>query len=172
MAFPIIFENADMKIRHIIKQDMNDFVSLITLPAYGRLSPFGALSKPEAEKLAQKLIDIEHHKTTFWTVTHHQEYAGFVGYQSVIFEEKPEEMLYLGFNRKYWGSELPLMAAKSACEFAFKFGHISRLIAFVHPEDVESIYVAQSLGSTFLKQCLFFDAMVMLFFFDSSNVVS
>lgn len=80
-----------------------------------------------------------------------------------MFEEKTQEMFFIGFNRRFWGSLIPQSAAKAACRYAFNEKKINQFIAFVHPEDVESLYLAQTLGYQFEKECLFFDATVILF---------
>lgn len=163
---PKALETDTLLLRHTDKQDSEDFSSLVSLPAFGKLSPFGSVTKENAGIILDSIIkNYENEAYDFWTVVDKKNntYAGFVGYQPVVFENQSEEMFFIGFYRKFWGSELPLSASKMVCEHVFKKGRISRLIAFVHPEDVESIYIAQSLGSQFEKQTLFFDATVLLF---------
>lgn len=162
-----MLETQDLILRHTNKQDDDDFISLVTLPAFGKLSPFGAMSAEKAQNTLDQIIANydNDEKYEFWTVLDKKknEYAGFVGYQPVQFEGALEEMFFIGFNRRFWGSSLPLHAAQAASQFAFKQDLISELIAFIHPEDVESLFIAQSLGSDFKKQCLIFDTTLLLF---------
>lgn len=168
-------ETNDLLLRHATKEDTSDFVGLVTKPAYGRLSPFGSLSAPMANSVLDTIIsDYEKKKTAneFWTVVDKKQnaYAGFVGYQPVVFDNTLQEMFFVGFLRKFWGSDLPLHATIAACKYAFNAGQLARMIAFVHPEDVESIFIAQTLGSQFEKECLFFDATVLLFSLTPSQI--
>lgn len=159
-------ETQDLLLRHTNKEDLNEFSSLVTLPAFGRLSPFGAMTPSKAKEVLHQIIEnYQKDNYGFWCVIDKKsgQYAGFVGFQPVILDDSVEEMFYIGFNRKFWGSLVPLQAAKAVCQYAFDQKKISRFIAFIHPEDVESIYIAQNLGSQFEKECLFFDATVLLF---------
>lgn len=49
-------ETDELILRHTDKQDLNDFAALVTLPAFGRLSPFGFLNKVSAEAILNEII--------------------------------------------------------------------------------------------------------------------
>lgn len=167
-------ETKELILRHIDKQDRDDFVNLITLPAFGRLSPFGSLTTEGADSVLNRIIQSYSSKNQgsgFWTVINKKDnsYAGFVGYQPIVFEQTSVEMFFIGFNRRFWGTQLPLAAAEAVNHYAFTLGNIKQFIVFIHPEDVESIYIAQNLKYNYEKECLFFDATVLLFSFTADQ---
>jgi len=168
-----IIEMESILLRETDRQDLDAFTAVVTRSDFGRYSPFGAMTKEQAWKTFDWIIhNADRTRQDFWVVEHKnpKEYTGFVGYQSLEFEEKIEKILYSGFDRKYWGSKFPLMATQALCREAFLQGRVSYFFSFIHPEDIETLYIAQMLGCTFEKECTLLDNSVFLFSLYPSNL--
>ncbi len=175
-----MIETNELILRHATKEDAPEFVSMVTKPAYTELSPFGNLSAESANQFIDSIILSFETKPKpnfqFWTVIDKKTntYAGYVGYQPVVFENKEESMYFTGFVRKFWGTQIPLHSAVAACKYAFNGGNnggnLNRMIAMIHPDDVESLYIAQTLGCHFEKECRYYDATFLLFSLIASQI--
>lgn len=164
-----IIEGNELILRPLTKQDLNDFTKLVTDPLYGKFSPLGKITEEVANNLVEKVI--ESYKTNyyeFWVIEDKKakSLAGFIGYHPVIFEDQLQEMYFVGFYTKYWGSKFPEQATKYVCDYAFNKEKVTRLIAFVHPEDTAALMCAQMMDARFEKETLFFGASLFLFSLD------
>ncbi len=161
-----IIEGNELLLRHLTKQDLHDFTSLVTDPLYGKYSPLGRITEGAAELMLNSIVDnYGTNQYEFWVVMdkEHDSLAGFVGYHPVTFEEKNHEMYFVGFHTKYWGSKFPEQASQHACDYAFNQKKIPQLIAFVHPNDTAALMCTQILEAKFEKEAKFFGATIFLF---------
>ena len=105
-----IIEGNELLLRHLTKQDLEAFTKLITDPLYGKFSPLGKITEEVAVMMVNNIVNhYEEEHYQFWVVIDkfYNKIAGFVGYHPVIFENKSQEMYFVGFDTKYWGSKFP-----------------------------------------------------------------
>ncbi len=161
-----IIEGNELLLRHLTKQDLNDFTALVTDPLYGKFSPLGKITEEVAATMVSNIVEnYQKSKYEFWVVVDklYGALAGFVGYHPVFFENKLQEMYFVGFYTKYWGSKFPQEATWFVCDYAFNKEQIPRLISFVHPNDTTALMCAQIMEAKFEKQALFLGAPLFLF---------
>lgn len=164
-----IIEGNELLLRHLTKQDLEDFVTLITDPLYGKFAPLGKITEEAALSMVDNIVShYENESYQFWVVIDkfYHNIAGFVGYHPVIFEHKPQKMYFVGFKTKYWGSKFPEQATRFACDYALNQKAISKLITFVHPDDTAALMCVQFLDAKFEKEALFFGVKLFLFSID------
>src|SRR5579871_2164214 len=95
-----IIEGNELLLRHLTKQDLNDFTALVTDPLYGKYSPLGKITEEIAMMMVNNIVANYHkEKFEFWVVVDkiYNALAGFVGYHPVIFENRVQEMYFVGF---------------------------------------------------------------------------
>jgi len=161
-----IIEGNELLLRHLTKQDLNDFTTLVTDPLYGKFSPLGKLTEEIAVIVLDSVVQ-NYHKNSyeFWVVVDkfYGTLAGFVGYHPIHFENKLQQMYFVGFYTKYWGSKFPQEATKHVCDYAFNKEQIPHLISFVHPDDTTALMCAQIMDAKFEKEALFWGTPLFLF---------
>lgn len=168
-----IIEGNELMLRPLVREDLNDFTRLVANPLYGKYSPLGHMTEELAEKVLDKVIlNYQEKHYEFWVVMDkkYNTVAGFVGYHPVLFEEKIEEMYFVGFNTKYWGGNFPEKATRFVCNFAFNQDGLSKLIAFVHPDDTAALMCVQIMNAKFEKEALFFGASLFLFSLEKQKI--
>jgi [ribosomal protein S5]-alanine N-acetyltransferase len=173
MLSKMTLENENILLRPIYKNDLNNFISLVTGPAFGKFSPFGDITPERADLLIDDLIKNYYKKFfTFWTVLDKktQRYAGFTGHHPVSFDNKNYEMFFMGLYPKYWIKDFASQAAALTCNYAFQHEGVSEVIAFVHPEDKGSLECAKNLGGQLEKEALFFGVSVYLYSLDKHKL--
>jgi len=167
-----LIEGNELILRRLTKQDLNDFTALVTNPLYGKFSPLGRMTEDAAARTVDSIVEnYESKRYEFWVVIDKKDkaIAGFVGYHPVIFENEIHNMFFVGFYTKYWGSKFPEQAARYVCDYAFNKKNISRLIAFVHPDDTMGLMCAQIMGAKLEKETLYFGATLFLFSLDKQD---
>ncbi len=161
-----IIEGNELLLRHLTKQDLNDFTRLVTDPLYGKFSPLGRITEEVAERMLDHIVaNYQSNRYEFWVVMDKEDnkIVGCVGYHPVIFENKLQEMYFVGFDTKYWGSKFPVVATQYACHYAFNEEKLAKLIVFVHPDDTTALMCAQIVEAKFEKEAMFFGANLFLF---------
>jgi len=167
-----VIEGNNLLLRHLTKADLGDFTKVVTDSLYGKFSPLGKITEEVAEQMLNHIVDNYHtNRYEFWAVLdkQFQSIAGFVGYHPVIFENVTQEMFFVGFYTKYWGSKFPAIATGYACQYAFEEEKIPKLIAFVHPDDTAALMCAQIMEAKFEKEAVFFGATLFLFSLEQKN---
>lgn len=161
-----IIEGNELQLRHLTKQDIDDFTQVVTNPLYGKYSPLGKLSRDAALDALEGIIANYKLRTyEFWVVMDKEEnkIAGFVGHHPIIYQQKLHEMFFVGFYTKYWGSKFPEQAILFACNYAFHQKDIPKLLVFVHPDDTAALMCAQMIDAKFEGEVPFFGASFFLF---------
>ena len=161
-----VIEGNEFLLRHLTKQDLQDFTVLVTDPLYGKYSPLGRITEEAAELMLNNIVaNYDSNQYEFWVVMdkEYNSLAGFVGYHPILFENKRYEMYFVGFYTKYWGSKFPEQASQYACNYALNQRKIPQLIAFVHPDDTAALMCTQILDAKFEREAKFFGATLFLF---------
>lgn len=161
-----IIEGNEILLRHLMKQDLEDFTFVVTNPLYGKFSPLGKITSEAASVALEEII--HHYRLNtyeFWVVLDKDEnkIAGFVGHHPIVYENRLQEMFFAGFYTKYWGSKFPELATRYVCHNAFKEKNIPKLVSFVHPEDTASLMCAQIVDAKFEGETSFFGVTLFLF---------
>lgn len=161
-----IIEGNELLMRHLTKQDLNDFTALVTDPLYGKFSPLGKITEEIAVTIVNNVAEnYPKNSYEFWVVVDKLdgELAGFVGYHPIHFENKFHQMYFVGFYTKYWGSKFPQEATQHVCNYAFNSAQVTQLVSFVHPDDTTALMCAQIMEAQFEKEALFFGVPIFLF---------
>lgn len=161
-----------ISLRHFVPNDLNNLITLVTTPPYGKFSPFGQNNTAFVkENFENTLIQFYNNPGyELWCVIDKQKdnFSGYAGYHPVTFEDTVYIMYFCAFQKQYWDSTIPLEATSLACNFAFN-ENIPKLVAFINPYDIATLTLVKEMKGKLVKEAPFFGASVFLFSLEKEN---
>lgn len=165
-------DSKDLILRRFEAKDNHDFIMLVTTEPFGRYSPFGLVDPEMAKSYFENALNIFTNTSDnpnkmhyqMWSVVDNVDnrFIGFSGYEHVVFEDTTYTMIFGDFFKQYLNTNIPLQAMQLVCNYAFN-NNIAKLIAFVNPQDIETISLMSKMKFSLIKEAPYFGITMFLF---------
>lgn len=156
-----IFETDRLKLRRLVREDLDDLFALYRDPEIRRYFPEGTLDLENTRAELEWFLDGHpHHPELGLWATIHKPTGAFIGRCGLLpwtIEGKLEiEIAYL-LARPYWGQKLGSEVARGLVHYGFERLGLKRLIALIDEDNVASVRTAESAGLAFERDLILDD---------------
>ncbi|NDH08067.1 MAG: N-acetyltransferase [Gammaproteobacteria bacterium] len=161
-------ETKRLLLRPFTLDDLDDFSSICADPEVMRFIGDG---KPmDKETVKQRMLswialyEEQGFGLLALTLKNNNKLLGFCGLINQIVDG--ESYIELGYrlDRDFWGQGIATEAARAIRDYAFNQLSLSSLISIIHVDNIASKMVAQKVGMRHMKQALFKDVLVDVFY--------
>lgn len=147
--------NAFLETERLIlkKTEQSDFDNLVALrsdPDVMRYAGRGVQTKDEVQKFLDTVISYQKKHGFGFCSVFEKETGEFIGQAGLFhvgfYDEQPEIEIAYRLHKKYWGKGYGTELTEALIRWGFKNLPLSKLVAFVHPDNLASHRILQKCG--------------------------
>jgi RimJ/RimL family protein N-acetyltransferase len=149
-----MFMTERLVVRHFVPDDLDEFAALCADPLVMRYMSDGVpLPRSEVERwigvCQQKYANVGYGTSAVFE----RESGKFVGYCGVVRapDHDFDELIY-ALNTEFWGKGYATEAGRAMLEYVFARSTLVQIWETIHPDNANSVHVAEKLGLRFVRK--------------------
>lgn len=163
---PTFIRTPRLMLREFVLSDFDLLHALLSCPQVMKFSGTGVLSPEQTRSRLQEFIaSYATHGFGKWAVvlTDSGEFIGYCGVELTAVENTPVRELGFRFRPEFWGQGYASESGRAVLEHCFQTLGWAEVLAFVEPENVQSVQVLTKLGFHFQRPALWQHLTVHLY---------